>query len=92
MTIQERDIDSIWADPNSVEGLRAIVNTIVPRYTSLLETYLMARRERDALATRLAARPAADALWDAMKAKADTEGAIHRDDMIAVLRDVGGLR
>lgn len=31
----------------------------------------------------------AEDIWNALTAKADTEGAMHRDDMIAVLRGMG---
>lgn len=71
---------------------------------SLLRRAEEAERQRDMLAQRcaqqvrmideiLASKPAAPmsahSAWGAIKAKADLEGAIHADDVVAILRSMG---
>ena len=52
------------------------------------------RRLADAIAAIHAdtiTRPTAEIVWDAMADKATAEGGFHRDQMIAILRTIGGL-
>lgn len=85
----ETELDALRRDRDGQRALRINLAHQCVLYQAAAETAAKTIKAlRLALEHQLPEHRAED-IWNALTAKADTEGAMHRDDMIAVLRGLG---